>query len=321
MNTRDISKKEYASTTLTKTHRKSLMSYIRLTSISARLSIIIFIFSCAFFLNHVSAALPGKPNPCNPSQVTTADLRELNIEEAEEFKRMAWNNWLMRLESEWKHFNETLEKDKVQWLEEREQVWNDWLNNMQNNWNNYNEEMHKEYKTEILEKSEHWSESQWIKWMQTEGRQIMELQWEKWVHDNDYSLNQLILNKWVQWKNNKIKSWLANEWKAEEDYYWANWEYSTTAKWLHFAERKLWLKWKERISREAEQWMNWVQMKESVYISEEWNKWPKWKNYKKILFNKWASNEIYKWTMKKQWKTWLKDCKNNTSQNEEKITI
>ncbi|CAG9479613.1 unnamed protein product [Plasmodium vivax] len=278
------------------------------TSFLSRLSILIFALSCAIFVNTASGAAANRPNANGFVSPTLIGFGELSIQESEEFKRMAWNNWMLRLESDWKHFNDSVEEAKTKWLHERDSAWSDWLRSLQSKWSHYSEKMLKEHKSNVMEKSANWNDTQWGNWIKTEGRKILEAQWEKWIKKGDEQLQKLILDKWVPWKNDKIRSWLSSEWKTEEDYYWANVERATTAKWLQEAEKMHWLKWKERINREYEQWVNWVQMKESVYINEEWKKWPKWKNDKKILFNKWSTNLVYKWTLKKQWNVWIKEA-------------
>ncbi|SBT31940.1 tryptophan-rich antigen [Plasmodium ovale wallikeri] len=299
------------SATTSRKNRNHVFPNIKSTSFVSRLSITLIALSCAFLFNYVSAVSTNGPN--SPISYTLIGINELNLEQSEEFKKMAWNNWMMRLESDWKHFLMSIEKEKTEWIEEKDVAWSEWMKNMQHRWTQYNEPMHLEYNTNILEKSAQWNDSQWNAWMKKEGKEIMDAQWAKWVYECNRELDQMVWNKWVQWKNDKIRSWLSNEWKAEEDYYWSNWECSTKAKWLHLAERRHWLKWKERVSREAEQWINWIQMKERVYINDEWMKWNKWKSDKQTLFNKWETSFIYKWTMKKQWNVWIREANNMKS--------
>lgn len=301
------SQKSYSRTTPTRSYRSAPKFS---TSLLSRLTILIFALSCAVFVNTASGAAPNRPNKNGFVSPALIGFGELNIEESEEFKRMAWNNWMLRLESDWKHFHESVEEDKTKWLQGMDSAWSDWLRSLQSKWSNYSEEMLKEYNSNVMEVSAKWNDGQWVTWIKTDGRSILEAQWEKWIEKADYQLQKLILDKWIKWKNDKIRSWLSSEWKTEEDYYWSNIERSTTAKWLREAERIHWIRWKERISRESEQWLNWVQMKEGVYINVEWKKWLQWKNDRKILFNKWSTNLVYKWTLKRQWTVWIKEANN-----------
>ncbi|EUD64335.1 hypothetical protein C922_05274 [Plasmodium inui San Antonio 1] len=280
------------------------------TSILSRLSILIFALSCAVLVNTASGAAANRRNTYSFVSPILIGFGELTVEESEEFKRMAWNNWMIRLECSWKHFHESVQEDKTKWLQERESAWSDWLRSLESTWSPYSGKMVTEQKINDMEESDTWNDRQWGNWIKTEGKRILGAQCEKWIKEADNQLQKLILDKWVQWRNGKIRSWLSSEWKTEEDYYWANIESASTAKWLREAEQNHWLRWKERINRESQQWMNWVQMKESAYIKEEWKKWSQWKNDKKILFDKWSTNLVYKWIQRKQWNVWIKEANN-----------
>ncbi|GAW79601.1 tryptophan-rich antigen [Plasmodium gonderi] len=297
-------------------NRNHKMSNKVSTPLILHLSIAIFVLACALLVNVASAASASKQNSNNFVSPLLVGFGALSVEESEEFKRMAWNNWMLRLEAEWKELQESIEELKEKCLEEKESEFSDWLSSLQNKWYHYNKAMLKEYKCNVMENSSNWNDAQWENWVKNEGLKIIEEQWKTWIKKQDEQIRDLTLHKWIQWKNDKIRSWLLCEWKSEEDFYWTNWERSSTAKWLQEAEKAHWMKWKERINRESEQWENWVQMKESIYINEKWAKWAQWKNNKKHLFNKWSASLIYKWTLKKQWKVWIKEANNTTTMND-----
>ncbi|ANQ06823.1 Tryptophan/threonine rich antigen [Plasmodium coatneyi] len=200
------------------------------TSLLSRLSILIFALSCAILVNTASGAAGNRRKKDGFVSPTLIGFGELSIEQSEEFKRMAWNNWMNRLESDWKHFHESVEEAKAKWLREMDASWADWLRSLHNKWSSYSEKMLKEHNCNVMKESAKWNDAQWVTWIKTDGRNILEAQWEKWIKKADDSLQKLILDKWIQWKNDKIRSWLSSEWKTEEDYYWAHIERSSTEK-------------------------------------------------------------------------------------------
>ncbi|KJP88775.1 hypothetical protein AK88_01465 [Plasmodium fragile] len=224
-----------------------------------------------------------------------------NIDESEQLKKCTWDNWMMRLESEWENFNTSMKSKKNVWLQETEKEWAEWIKQMENKWMNCNENINDEYKDYLISKSTTWTAEQWEEWIKTKGSNFMKTDFEKWIKAKGTSLDLLQLTDWVQWKNEKIMAWLTNEWKTEEDNYWSHWENSTWLKWLHFTEKKHWLKWKERNHREGEQWSTWLSIKENVYIFNELNNWSMWKNEKQEFFNTWMNNIIKKWINEEKW--------------------
>ncbi|SCA83446.1 tryptophan-rich antigen [Plasmodium vivax] len=225
--------------------------------------------------------------------------------EEEEWKRYTWDNWKTRLEEDFNEFYFSLDKEKKEWIEEKEGEWEKLIHEMGNKWTTPEKGFdNRAHLSDSLEGSSTWNDSQWEDWIRTKGSQLMEIEWENWINEKDSLFNEMILKKWIQWKNSKIMSWVTSEWKTEEDYYWANWEKNMTCKCLHLGEKTKWLKWKERTSRESAEWTDWVNNKECVYIRKVWNKWTEWKNNKKTLFKIWKDLFIDKWVDKKQWLAW-----------------
>ncbi|SBS94245.1 tryptophan/threonine-rich antigen, putative [Plasmodium ovale curtisi] len=237
------------------------------------------------------------------------------LEKDEELKSYAWGNWMIILEEDWIELNLRMENQKNKWLESREEEWKEWIKKVENKWMHYEGNMKKELTSDIQDNVLIWNDAQWEEWVKTEGKHLMEVEWENWINESESSLNELIVKEWTEWKNNKIMEWQTSEWKLEEDEYWAKWEESTFKKLLHATERRKWHEWKERISREWKEWINWVRIKEGVYINVEWNKWSEWKNEKNILFNKWKESFVDKWVTEKQWKVWVKEKIDIISQN------
>ncbi|KJP88304.1 hypothetical protein AK88_02085 [Plasmodium fragile] len=237
--------------------------------------------------------------------VCLVGLDEKGLEEEEERKRHTWNNWMITLEEDFNEFYFLLDKDKKEWLLNIEGEWEQIIQEMENKWTTDEKSLDSSgYVSDILEESSTWNNSQWEDWIRTKGSQLMEIEWEGWVNEKDSLLNEMIVKKWIEWKNSKIMSWVTSKWKTDEDCYWADWEKNKSYKSLNITERAKWLKWKERTSRESAEWTNWINIKECVYIHNEWNKWTDWKNNKRTHFKIWKDLFIDKWVKEKQWLAW-----------------
>ncbi|KMZ92821.1 tryptophan-rich antigen (Pv-fam-a) [Plasmodium vivax Mauritania I] len=267
------------------------------------LQIILFALFSVFILNpsHAASTERGSIKCYLPNNLM--EFWKDDVDQSEQLKKCAWDNWMMRLESEWENFNTSMKSKKNVWLQETEQEWTEWIKQMENKWMNCNENINDEYKDYLISKSATWTDEEWKEWIKTEGKNFMKTDLEKWIKAKETSLDLLLLTEWVQWKNEKIMAWLLSEWKTEEDTYWSQWEHSTWLKWLNLTEKKHWLKWKERNHREGEQWSTWLHVKENVYIFSEWNNWSIWKNEKEEFFYKWMEDTINEWINEKRWNT------------------
>ncbi|GAW79600.1 tryptophan-rich antigen [Plasmodium gonderi] len=232
---------------------------------------------------------------------------EKYIEIRESWKHTEWINWMNQLEKEWKDFNSVLVKEKKKCLAIKEQKWNKWINNLEKKWMDYDQDIIKECKSDIFKNSKLWDESDWVIWIETEGKQHMQKDCENWIKQNRYCFNEWIMKQWVEWKNKKIMQWFMNSWKYEEDDYWESWERrGCFEKWLNKAKRKKWALWCQRNDRETEQWNRWVKSKEVFYKNYVISKSMEWENEKRMLFDHWMKYFISKWIDKKQWLVWVK---------------
>ncbi|GAB65091.1 tryptophan-rich antigen [Plasmodium cynomolgi strain B] len=244
-----------------------------------------------------------------PTMLHTADYNDkdstedLQEEKSEEWKNNQWNIWKKKNEDEWKIFNTSIENEKDNWLQGIEKEWQNFLEAMLNKWIHYNKKMDEEYQINILEKSSEWDDTQWIKWIKTEGKQFMEQQWTIWLAQKEAQLNHWVVNKWIRWKNSQIIEWLMTDWRLQKEASMSNYKIINM---LQRKKRKEWNKWRERINREREEWDAWVRSKENIYINTKWNKWSKWKKDKRFIFSKWVEMFTNKLKNERQWKEWVK---------------
>ncbi|GAW84028.1 variable surface protein [Plasmodium gonderi] len=199
----------------------------------------------------------------HPVHLVGIDKGALDIEE--EWKQYTWHNWMIRLENDFNEFNSSLNKEKMNWLNDREGEFQYWIKEMESKWSHNEKNM--DISENIAGAQEQSSTQNYYEWKnldKTKKIQNIEIEWENWINKHDSNLNEWILKEWIFWKNSKIMLWLLNEWKSEEDDYWAIWENKKLAKWLHPTEKTKWLKWKERKNRESTEWMNWLHIKERV---------------------------------------------------------
>ncbi|KAI4839819.1 tryptophan-rich protein [Plasmodium brasilianum] len=300
-NVRDLITQRSYFSSLTTEIRKHILLNMNTKSFVSRLSTVVFFLFFVLLLNNISASSSAQNNRSEYEPNNLMDFWKGAIEETETLKNCAWQNWMMRLESDWEQFNASMNIRKDEWLKETEAEWDEWIKSIKNKWMNCNEYMDVEIKSDILSKSSTWNETQWKEWIHTEGKQLMVADFENWIKEKESLLDFRLISEWVQWKNDKIMTWLMSDWKSEENNYWSHWENETWPKWFNISEWKRWLKWKERVAREGQQWMNWIQLKENVYISGEGYKWSEWKKEKKIVFEKCTKSLIDEWINNKKW--------------------
>ncbi|SCA48510.1 tryptophan-rich antigen [Plasmodium ovale] len=239
------------------------------------------------------------------------DYKKFAIKIPEKWKKKEWIKWMKQTEEDWLVFNTYIIKKKKKWLARKEIKWKNWIRGMEKKWMHYNPHIYREFKSNTMKKSQSWDDTQWARWIETEGKDFMEIEWEKWIYQNNKYINEWIMNQWLQWKNKKIMQWLMNSWKCEEDEYWETWERSTIwEKWFNLRKRRKWLRWHNRINKETDQWNKWVKSKEVIYTKEANNKLLEWINEKRNSFNNWKKSFIDKWIHKKQWIVWIREKQN-----------
>ncbi|GAB65360.1 tryptophan-rich antigen [Plasmodium cynomolgi strain B] len=130
-----------------------------------------------------------------------------HLEKSEEWKRKEWDNWMKKLEEDWKVFYENLENEKNKFIEEKEEDWNTWIKSVEKKWTHFNPNMDKEFHCNMLKRSINWTEPHWREWIKTEGRLYLDIEWKKWFFENQSRLDELIVKKWIHWKKEKIINW------------------------------------------------------------------------------------------------------------------
>ncbi|KMZ84769.1 tryptophan-rich antigen (Pv-fam-a) [Plasmodium vivax Brazil I] len=232
------------------------------------------------------------------------------IEKSEELKKYAWNNWFMKLQSDWKYFNSALENEKQTWFDEKEKEWQEWLKSMENRWTHYNENMDAKFKSYILKNSQGWDDNQWETWIKNDGKKFMETNYHKWIDENYSNYNAWVVKRWEQWKNEKILTWLLKDWRRNEFEYWYKFKNMTLPEPLYERAKNNWNKWNKRLSKEKEQWKKWVAAKYELYENSECKQWKKWKDDREVLFNNWIESFINTWVADKKWNVWIEEKKN-----------
>lgn len=245
------------------------------------------------------------------SLLSSDEEGEVNLED---WKKNEWIKWMDETEEEWQLLKLWLEGEKNKWLEGKNKEYDIWLNHMNSKWTNYNKDIDEEYDSNVFKDSYKWNEKQWEQWMKTEGKEFMLQDFKRWLEDSEGYLKSWLIKQWIQWKNMKILECLMNEWRREEDEKWSNLEDTDQIRVLNHKDRKEWLRWKERVTREKLEWKHWVEMKENMNIYNKWKKWIKWKKNKLANFNEWSKNFIEKWIREKQWNNWINERKKYTSQ-------
>ncbi|CAA9991320.1 tryptophan-rich antigen [Plasmodium knowlesi strain H] len=292
--------------------RESLLSKSNSNNVAPFIYVILFTLAAVLlFINR----LPQKKNdeiPETPEDI--ACYKEIaheqgQIEKSEELKKYAWNNWFMKLETDWSYFNASLESEKWTWLLGKENEWKEWLQHMENRWTHYNENIDAAFKSSILENSENWDESQWENWIKNDGKKMMQMNYSKWIGDNYSHYNAWIIKKWEEWKSEKIRTWLLKDWRRKEFEYWQKYKCLTLPEPLFERAENNWNKWNRRLYKEKEEWKEWVAEKYEFYQNSECKKWKKWNDSKDVLFNNWVESFISTWIAEKKWNVWMKEKK------------
>lgn len=223
-------------------------------------------------------------------------------------KCYAWKNWMNRLEPDWEKFDNAINKIKQKWLEQREHYWEAWIKEIEQKWDNYHEYIDISYKLYILKRSLSWNESHWEHWANEELKVFLDKEWHEWVNQTEHHLNTWIMNEWTKWNSSKISSWLSKNWKLSENAYW---EKMTKKKWvksLFKLVQKNWRRWNKRITREQQEWDDWVKEKQDLYMNNhEWDAWNKWKANKYNSLEEVKESLVRKWISEKRWVAWIAD--------------
>ncbi|SBT72813.1 Tryptophan-Threonine-rich plasmodium antigen C terminal, putative [Plasmodium ovale] len=236
-----------------------------------------------------------------PCPMKAIQLEEEWIDKTDEWKENEWNNWKLELEKNWKFFHLSLQNEKNMWVKNKTNEWIDWMQRMNNKWTHYNENLNETYKSNILEKSLTWDEEDWKYWANTEMKTLIVKDWENWINQCEVNMNKWIENKWIHWRSYQIMTWLNSEWKHAENIHWLKKERLEWTKPSNVKNTGDWLKWKERMYRQSDEWLTWVQNKEKLILNNKCIYWEKWKNNKNTLFDKWTKEFLNKWISEKKW--------------------
>ncbi|KNA01490.1 tryptophan-rich antigen (Pv-fam-a) [Plasmodium vivax North Korean] len=263
------------------------------------ISITSFILSAAYLLSDISPSLqyeqisptPDLTNPVQSEQECAANNVILREEQND--------NWMVKLEGEWKDFTASLENEKIRWIQEKEKEWDEWLEIMQEKWTHYDRNLNPTYKNYILKKSSEWDNFDWEYWANTEWHELMEKDWKNWIYGNKLSLNKIIDNKWINWSNEKMAEWLIQELNDEEgsDTQTTNIGKSSSSE----ENDEYFSSLNDKIFSKNEEWEHWTDRKEKLIKKIKNSNWSEWKNNKYASFNQWRESFIKKWLRERQW--------------------
>ncbi|CAG9480021.1 tryptophan-rich antigen [Plasmodium vivax] len=299
-----------------------ILSDISEDFLMALIYISLFMFTCYILLSMSYYLSVNKKKKDMYDSIGAVYFDQKLIKKSEELKRYAWENWMARLELDWKHFDNSIKSKKEKWLEERVHSWEEWLKQIEDKWEHYNAHMDMSYKFYIFKISSAWNQSHWEQWAKAELKYFIDREWHNWVYQNEQHLNNWITNEWSEWKNHIIAAWLTKNWKLSENAYWEKMAKKKWVKSLFRVVRKNWLKWKERIDREFQQWDEWVVGKQHLYTNNhEWDAWVKWKTDKYALVKEVRKSFVTKWVTEKQWRAWVEERHNLIQQEKYRMGI
>ncbi|GAW80089.1 tryptophan-rich antigen [Plasmodium gonderi] len=238
-------------------------------------------------------------------------------QKTDEWRQNEWNKWEDKLEEEWGIFDENLEDETDELIKICENEWDTWFEGIKNKWTHFSENLDDQYKIEVLGESLKWNESSWKFWIKTDGREIIQKDLNNWIASKESYLYEWVSNQWVKWKSAKLQEWFNSKWKLEENEYWEKWEkkfnnLKNQTQEVKSKDYDKWLDWKNRTKQEFDQWHEWAEFKDNIYINHYWKKWKKWKNNKRNLFYGWVDSYVHKWIRDNKWMVLVKEIKELT---------
>ncbi|SCO66343.1 tryptophan-rich antigen [Plasmodium vivax] len=216
-------------------------------------------------------------------------------ENVEEWVKDEWHEWMDEVQMDWKEFNSSLESEKNKWFGKKEKEMMELIKSIEDKWLDFNENMHEVLNYAILKNSLMWSFSEWQKWINKDGKRIIENQWERWTISNKNLYYKIIMKEWFKWKNKKIKQWLKRNWLHHEGRILENWERLPYTKILAMSEKKPWFNSNAQVINERDYFLIWIKKKEDFLVNEERDKWENWEYYKNDFFQTWMDSFLSHW--------------------------
>ncbi|ANQ07576.1 Tryptophan-rich antigen [Plasmodium coatneyi] len=292
-----------------------MLSYFKPFSAVPRLILALFLLSLFFCSNEASAAFRAVLDQSISYLSNALESAQQPETRSDQWRQNEWNKWEDKLEEEWEEFDENLEEEKDELLKMNEEEWGPWFEEIKKKWTtNFGKNLDDEYKLEVLKESLYWNEVTWKTWIKTEGRAFIQKDLVKWIASKESYLYRWVSKEWTEWKNEKIQEWFNSKWKREENEYWTKWEKKfkqskNSSKMINSKDHEKWLKWKETTQHELNNWHEWAEFKDNIYINSDWAKWKQWKNTKRTLFYDWVDSYVYKWIREQQWTALIDEIK------------
>ncbi|GAB65602.1 tryptophan-rich antigen [Plasmodium cynomolgi strain B] len=294
-----------------------MSSYSKSSFVVSKLILALFLFSSSFLLNEATAAFRAALNLTRGYLSSALENSQEPKERSDEWRQNEWNKWEDKIEEEWGEFDENLEAEKDELIKMNEKEWGPWFESIKKKWTNFGKNIDDKYKSEVLKESLYWQEAAWRTWIKTEGRAFIQRDLVNWFTSKESYLYRWVSNQWTEWKNEKIQEWFNSKWKREENEYWEKWEkklkqLNNSPKMVNSKDHEKWLKWKERTQHELNEWHEWAEFKDNIYINSNWAKWKQWKNEKRTLFYNWVDSYVYKWIRENKWTVLVDEIKELT---------
>ncbi|CAA9987294.1 tryptophan-rich antigen, putative [Plasmodium knowlesi strain H] len=292
-----------------------MLSYSKSSSVPSKLIIALFLFSASFLINEASAAFRAVLDQSMNYLCNALENAQQPEARSDQWRQNEWNKWEDKLEEEWAEFDENLEDEKDELIKMNEKEWGPWFESTKKKWMNFGKYIDDKYKCEVLKESLYWNEVAWKTWIKTEGRSFIEKDLSMWFASKESYLYRWVSKEWTEWKNEKIKEWFNSKWKREENEYWTKWEEkklkksNNSSKIVNTKDYKKWLMWKEKTQQELDNWHEWAEFKDNIYINSNWEKWKQWKNEKRKLFYNWVDSYVWKWIKENQWIPLIEEIK------------
>ncbi|GAW80446.1 tryptophan-rich antigen [Plasmodium gonderi] len=229
--------------------------------------------------------------------------REQTEESSDEWKQQQFRNWMNKLDDDYKAWNDSLKDDKKEWVNQKESVFQNLLKKININLLEWNKATLKEINRNKIVLNDLNSKEQWNKWFDIIWKPYNRQTWLDILDSYDKIRSQWQSNQWKKWKAQKMTEWMLQKWKVEEEEKWEQWESKKWAKYFQRAKKKEWIRWIKRNERENAEINNWIRNKEELSLQrDDWIEWDKWKARKIIALDKNLDSLKNKWIAEEKWK-------------------
>lgn len=188
-----------------------------------------------------------------------------------------WNQWMKQAKKDFSGYKGTMHTQRHEWTKEKEDELQKFCKYLEKRWMNYTGNIDRECRSDFLKSTQNWNESQWNKWVKSEGKHHMNKQFQKWLDYNKYKLQDWTNTEWNKWKTTVKEQLDDEEWKKKEA----------------AGKTKEWIKCTDKMEKKC--------LKKTKKHCKNWEK------KANSSFKKWEGDFTKKWTSNKQWNSWCKE--------------